>query len=64
MLGGEIYYAADPSLLGELHACSDLCWEYNQIRPTDFRVRNEKIRQILGKADEDTFINPARGDDR
>lgn len=58
MLAGDIYNAADPYLLKDLHRCSDLCWEYNQIRPTDFRARNEKLKQILGKADDDTFINP------
>ncbi len=58
MLGGEIYNAVDPSLLKDLYACSELCWEYNQIRPTDFKARNEKLKQILGEADDDTFINP------
>ena len=58
MLGGEIYNAVDPSLLEDLYACSELCWEYNQIRPTDLKARNEKLKQILGEADDDTFINP------
>ena len=58
MLSGEIYNAVDPSLLKDLYACSELCWEYNQIRPTDFKARNEKLKQILGGADDDTFINP------
>lgn len=56
MLSGEIYNAVDPSLLKDLYACSELCWEYNQIRPTDFKARNEKLKQILGTADDDTFI--------
>ena len=58
MLSGEVYDAAETSLLKDLHACSELCWEYNQIRPTDFKSRNEKLKQILGEADDDTFINP------
>lgn len=58
MLGGEIYDAVDPSLLKDLYACSKLCWEYNQIRPTDFKARNKKLKQILGEADDDTFITP------
>lgn len=57
MLAGDVYSAVDPFLLEKLHACSTLCWEYNQIRPTDLKARNEKIRQILGEADDDTFIN-------
>ena len=57
MLSGETYNAIDPGLLHDLNACKDLCWEYNQIRPTLLRERNEKLQQILGKADADTFIN-------
>ena len=57
MLSGEVYNAIDPELLHDLNACKDLCWEYNQIRPTLLRERNEKLQQILGKADADTFIN-------
>ena len=30
MLSGEIYNAVDPSLLKDLYACSELCWEYNR----------------------------------
>lgn len=57
MRKGMIYDATDPALLKELDACHDLCWEYNQIRPTDKKRRNEMIRRILGQADESTYIN-------
>lgn len=57
MQRGEVYLATDPSLLRELHACQDKCWEYNRLCPTDARCRNEMIREILGGADEDTFVN-------
>lgn len=57
MQRGEVYLATDPSLLRELHACQDKCWEYNRLCPTDARRRNEMIREILGGADEDTFVN-------
>lgn len=57
MISGEIYYAAEESLLVELNACKDKCWEYNRLRPTMFAERNAMLRDILGQADEDTFIN-------
>ena len=44
MQRGEVYLATDPSLLRELHACQDKCWEYNRLCPTDARRRNEMIR--------------------
>lgn len=54
---GMIYDAIDPDLVSKLYECHDLCWEYNQIRPTNLSERNDLIRKILGKADEETFIN-------
>ena len=57
MLSGEVYRANDEGLLKELNACKDRCWEYNQIRPTLIKERNEKLHEILCRCDEDTFIN-------
>lgn len=57
MLAGEEYFAADEELIVLLNECKDACWEYNQIRPTKLKERNEKIQQILGKSDNDTFVN-------
>lgn len=57
MLRGEAYNAIDESLLKELNACKDLCWEYNHIRPSLIKERNKKLHEILGSCDEDTFIN-------
>ena len=57
MLAGEVYSAIDPDVLQMLNACQNMCWEYNQIRPTNIKERNRKLKQILGKADDDTFIN-------
>lgn len=54
---GMIYNAIDSELVRKLYECHDLCWEYNQIRPTSLSERNNLLRRILGKADEDTFIN-------
>lgn len=57
MLSGKVYQATDPDLLRELNATSDLCREYNQIRPSLIKERNDKLKLILGKADDDTYIN-------
>lgn len=57
MLSGQIYSAIDPDLLTELLACHEQCHEYNRLSPTDESGRNAKIREILGKADEDTCVN-------
>ena len=59
MQRGEVYLATDPSLLRELHACQDKCWEYNRLCPTDARRRNftvlDEARVSIG---DDCFIGP------
>ena len=57
MLAGQIYDACNPELLHELNAVKVLCQQYNNLLPTDFAARNELLQQILGQADNDTFIN-------
>lgn len=57
MLAGMVYNAIDPSLTEELNRTKDLLSEYNAIRPSDLEKRKETLRKILGKCDDDTFIN-------
>ena len=57
MLAGEIYDACDAELLKDLNEVKVLCQQYNNLLPTDFAARNAMLQQMLGQADEDTFIN-------
>lgn len=57
MLSGRLYDACDAELLTELNAVKVLCQQYNNLLPTDFAARNTLLRQMLGQADADTFIN-------
>ena len=57
MLAGELYDACDRDLLVELNAVKVLCQRYNSLLPTDFAARSAMLVQMLGQADEDTFIN-------
>ncbi len=56
MIEGEVYSAIDPEMLQELNRVKDLCWEYNQIRPTQLDLRLAKLQEILGVCHDDTFI--------
>lgn len=58
MISGEVYYACDPSLLHGLDMCKELCYEYNQIHPSDHKALNAKLHDILGRCDDGTIINP------
>ena len=57
MTAGLVYQANDKELIRELNEVKDLCWEYNHMRPTLLKERNALLQRILGKADDDTFIN-------
>ena len=57
MMRGEVYNAGSTEIVNMLDACKDMCWEYNSIRPTLVKERNEKLHEILGGCDEDTVIN-------
>lgn len=57
MVSGKVYYAAHPLLLERLNATKDKIWEYNKLKPTMLRERNEFLSGLLGRSDGDTFIN-------
>ena len=57
MVSGREYDATHPYLLERLNATKDKIWEYNKMRPSMQKERNELLRGLLGKSDGDTFIN-------
>jgi len=57
MVAGELYNACDRDLLVELNEVKVRCQQYNNLLPTDFAARNAMLREMLGQADENTFIN-------
>ena len=57
MVSGREYDATHPYLLERLNATKDRVWEYNKMRPSMLKERNELLRGLLGKSDGDTFIN-------
>jgi len=57
MLAGEMYQANyDEDLFFERQKAKDLCYEYNNIKPSDLKTREKVMRQILGKIDGEFFI--------
>lgn len=57
MVSGREYDATHPYLLERLNATKDRIWEYNKMRPSMLKERNELLRGLLRKSDGDTFIN-------
>lgn len=50
MLAGEIYNANyDEELIEERIKAKDLCYEYNNLKPSNIKEREKLLRNILGK---------------
>lgn len=56
MLSGGLYDACDPHLIKQLNEVKTLCQTYNNLPPTDLTALNNMIKDMLGKADDDTKI--------
>ena len=57
---GKLYDANfDHAITSAVIECKDLCWEYNQLRPTDLAARTALIDRIIGSHCEHyTFVQP------
>lgn len=57
MLAGELYDANyNEDLIKERFKVQDLCFEYNNIKPSDFEKRNNILKNILGDMKERCII--------
>ena len=56
---GELYDANyDKELLKEMEKTRELCYEYNNLRPTEIEKKDELIKKILGKTGKNIRIEP------
>lgn len=57
MLAGQLYLAdKDPELLRERTACKELCYDFNQLRPSQTEQQKEVLEKLLGKTGENYTI--------
>lgn len=57
MLAGEIYDANyDKELIYERIKAKDLCYEYNNLKPSNIKEREKILKNILGKVKENYII--------
>lgn len=56
MLSGEYYISWDDELTQEREYAKDICFEFNSIRPSLRREREEVIRKLFGKVGENCWI--------
>ncbi|MDE6378781.1 MAG: sugar O-acetyltransferase [Duncaniella sp.] len=56
MLGGLLYTPNDQELVNDRQACKEMCRDYNDLRPSDIRGRNELLGRLLGHISGDILI--------
>lgn len=55
---GLLYDATAPEREAAHLRCADLCWQYNQTKPSDTQAREKLLRQIFGKLGKDPYVEP------
>ena len=58
MHSGELYDPADGDLTSIQMPCADLCWDYNQLRPSDYEGQQALLKRMLGDVGEGCYITP------
>ncbi|GIM27884.1 galactoside O-acetyltransferase [Clostridium polyendosporum] len=58
MLAGKPYKAFGKELLGERQYAKELVFDFNGLRPTEIEKRNEIIKKLFGKTENEFFIEP------
>ena len=58
MLNGFWYDPVDKALTEERFVCKNLCFEYNNIKPSEVEKRCEVIKRLLGKTKNNFYIEP------
>lgn len=59
MLAGELYDANyNPALIKERYTVKDLCFKYNNLKPSAIKKKTSTIKKILGKTKENITIEP------
>ena len=55
---GYLYNANyDEEILKDIYACNDLCYEFNQIRPSDREAQAKLLAKIFGTMGKNVYVN-------
>ena len=55
-----LWYSIEFPGRAEAHlACDDLCWEYNQARPSDLANLERILRRLFGKVGKNPYVEPS-----
>lgn len=57
MLAGELYDANyDKELIKDRYKTKDICFEYNNLKPSDFEVKDKMIKKLFAKTGKQIIV--------
>lgn len=56
MILGELYYANNEELIKEREKAKDLCYKYNNLKPSQEKERKKVLKKLLGNTKENFLI--------
>src|SRR5690625_3295163 len=56
MILGELYYANNEELIKERKKAKDLCYKYNNLKPSQEKERKKVLKKLLGNTKENFLI--------
>ena len=59
MISCEMYNSSGSELTMERHKCKEMCYDYNNLRPTKLDERRAIIRELFGKVEGSFLIEPS-----
>ncbi len=56
MVKGLIYDPADEEIMSEQRVFQDKCWEFNQLKPTDYALKEAYMKEVFAECGENCYI--------
>lgn len=56
MVKGLIYDPADEEIMSEQRVFQDKCWEFNQLKPTDYALKKAYMNEVFAECGENCYI--------
>ena len=56
MIAGQLYYSGGEELVKDRENCKDICFAYNNTKPSELHRKKELLKNLFGKVHGDYFI--------
>ena len=56
MVRGLIYDPGDEEIMSEQRVFQDKCWDFNQLKPTDYSLKQAYMKEVFAECGDDCYI--------